>query len=159
MSHSLNPGLGLCVSWARGLGKRRHRVGYVSKGLSGGYVLHRCIKKPPRALSRAELRNRAVHCPRARNLALLSSELGLFGPLFGLVRGFGGPHKCTWRLERWKVWADPEYSRPCFRPSLPNGSTALTSTSRGILTLQGCKYSGHTIKKPRRGVPAGQENS
>ena len=37
------------------------------------------------------LRNRAVHCPRARNLALLSPELGLFGLRFGLVRWLRRP--------------------------------------------------------------------
>ena len=56
-----------------------------------GALRNRVIKKTRRELSRAELRNRAVHCPRARNLALLSPELGLFGLLFGLVRWLRRP--------------------------------------------------------------------
>ena len=56
------------------------------------WALRNCnVKKTRRELSRAELRNRAVHCPRARNLALLSPELGLFGLRFGLVRWLRRP--------------------------------------------------------------------
>ena len=67
---------------------------YTSRDMTYSHIpalRNRLIKKPRRELSRAELRNRAVHCPRARNLALLSPELGLFGLLFGLVRWLRRP--------------------------------------------------------------------
>ena len=91
--------------------------------------------------------------------ALLSHELGLFGLLFGLVRWLRRPNVARrLHMEAGKVESvgGPRIQLAMLPPQA--SPTALTSTSRGILTLQGCKDSGHTIKKPRRGVPAGQEN-
>ena len=82
-----------CSAADRGIHGERAATSPISSILysHSAALRNRCIKEPRRELSRAELRNRAVHCPRARNLALLSPELGLFGLLFGLVRWLRRP--------------------------------------------------------------------